>query len=266
MCQLMGLAFNMKVDAKFSFRGFRHRGKDNPDGWGIAYYSGNEAQVFKEQISAEESPIAINIVTSSNFESKIFIAHVRLTSRGSINYDNTHPFKRRLFKKDFVFAHNGTLYNYKNLSLKEFKPIGETDSEHAFCYILEKIKKLKITTWNKSNFDLLNQILKYEINKFGTFNCLMSDGDYLFCYFDKNGYNGLFYVERKSPFDKVKLMDEDFEINLAEEKHPDQKGFIVATSPLTNEKWEEFSPGNLYVFRNGEMVYPSDKKLNHLTK
>lgn len=256
MCELLGLAFNRKVDAKLSFRGFRHRGKSNPDGWGMAYYSGNEAHIFKEQISAEESELAVSIVTSSNFESKIFIAHVRRTSVGEIDYDNTHPFKRRLFNKDFVFAHNGTLHNYKNLSLNEFKPIGKTDSEHAFCYILEQIKNNRIASWNESGFNLLKNIL-LDINQLGSFNCLMSDGVNLFVYFDMDGYNNLMYLERKAPFEYVRLEDEDFEINLAEEKKLEQKGYLIASWPLTNEKWNSFSPGSLNVFRNGEMIYSS---------
>jgi len=37
-------------------------------------------------------------------------------------------------------------------------------------------------------------------------------------YFDKNGYNGLSFVRRQAPFSSVRLEDEDFEINLSEEK------------------------------------------------
>ena len=41
-------------------------------------------------------------------------------------------------------------------------------------------------------------------------------------------------ARRKAPFEKMKLEDEDFEINLAEEKSPDQQGYIIASKPLTN--------------------------------
>lgn len=106
------------------------------------------------------------------------------------------------------------------------------------------------------NFYWLHNKLK-DINNHGNFNCLISEGEYLFCYYDKNGYNGLCFVQRIAPFGTVHLLDEDFEINLAEEKEPSQRGFIIATKRLTDERWENFHPGELIVFRNGDMVFSS---------
>jgi glutamine amidotransferase len=51
------------------------------------------------------------------------------------------------------------------------------------------------------------------------------------------------------------MKDEDFEINLAEEKKPSQAGYVVATTPLTSENWTEFRPGELIVFRGGKKIY-----------
>ncbi|RKZ31304.1 hypothetical protein DRQ33_07190 [bacterium] len=31
----------------YLLRGFRHRGKSNPDGWGIAFYPDKTAQILK---------------------------------------------------------------------------------------------------------------------------------------------------------------------------------------------------------------------------
>jgi len=84
---------------------------------------------------------------------------------------------------------------------------------------------------------------------------MFSDGEYLFCYHDKDGYRGLCFVHRKPPYDKIKLMDEDWEINLAEEKRQEQTGYIIATEKLTDEIWQEFNPGELIVFKNGKMIY-----------
>ncbi|MFN3695708.1 MAG: class II glutamine amidotransferase, partial [Ignavibacterium sp.] len=53
----------------------------------------------------------------------------------------------------------------------------------------------------------------------------------------------------------VRLLDEDYEINLAEEKSPFQAGYIIASHPLTDENWLKFEPGKLKVFKGGEIVY-----------
>jgi len=86
-------------------------------------------------------------------------------------------------------------------------------------------------------------------------NVLFSEGKHLYVYRDHNGYNGLFMTERTAPFDTVSLEDEDWEVELAEEKNLSQRGFVIATRPLTNETWDEMKPGCLSVFKDGRRVY-----------
>ena len=266
MCELLGMSFNLSVRPSISFRGFRYRGKNNPHGWGIAFYPDESAQVIKEPIKAKESLLSKFLRDYREIKAKIFIAHVRYTSIGTKSHKNTHPFCRELNGVEYVFAHNGTLEDYKSLMLGRFKPIGETDSEHAFCYLLkcieEKEKTQKIAQWKKNDFDWLAEKLR-KINEYGSFNCIFSDGKHLFCYHDKNGYNGLCFFQRKPPYSKIRLLDEDWEINLAEEKRSEQTGFIVATRKLTNESWENFKFGELIVFKDGKMIYSNHRGVSN---
>ncbi|MCX7914449.1 MAG: class II glutamine amidotransferase, partial [Thermodesulfovibrionales bacterium] len=249
MCELLGMCFNKEVTPSISFRGFRQKGKLNYHGWGIAFYCDTAAAVYKEPLEANQSKLSEFLKDYQEIKSNIFIGHVRFASSGVKAYKNTHPFQRELNGRDFVFAHNGTLRGYRDrLKLGRFRPIGDTDSEYAFCYMLEMIEQEGIEFEGKKYFDLVARLI-IEINKFGTFNCLLSDGKHLFCYHDKDGYNGLSFVERKAPFPEIKLKDEDWHINLAEVKDIDQRGFIIATQPLTDEHWERFKPGELKVFR-----------------
>jgi len=257
MCELLGMSFNEPVEPTLSFRGFRHKGEYNPHGWGISFYQDKSAIVIKEEDKkANESDEAKKFIKNDlKINSKIFISHVRYASVGSSkNNHNTHPFKRELNGKEFVFAHNGTLYDYTDLETGRFETVGETDSEHAFCHILHRIENKAIQKWTQEDFLWLWEVLK-NINTYGTFNCIFSDGEHLFCYHDNNGYNGLCYVHRKSPFSEVRLIDEDFKINLAEEKRPSQKGYVIATEPLTNETWKDFAKGQLIVFKNGDIIF-----------
>ncbi|MEM1689123.1 MAG: class II glutamine amidotransferase [Candidatus Hadarchaeales archaeon] len=262
MCELLGMIFNQPVRPNLSFRGFRLRGEKNRDGWGIAYYPDESVQVIKEPIRAGESLLSEFIKDYPEIRSKIIIAHVRCTSGSPVTHKNTHPFQRELGGKEFVFAHNGTLHNYRALKIGRFRPVGETDSEHAFCHILASLESeieegsLDINNWSKGNFRWLHDKLR-EINSYGDFNCLMSDGEYLFCYHDMSGYSGLCFVRRKAPFCTVRLRDEDFEVNLDAEKDPSQRGFIIASRELTYERWKKFERGELIVFRNGDMVFSS---------
>lgn len=256
MCELLGMSFNQAVKPTVSFIGFRYRGESNPHGWGLAYYPDESVQVVKEPIKATGSTLSEFIKNYPQIKSKIFLAHVRYSSVGSKSYKNTHPFQRELNGQEFVFAHNGTLHNYNGLETGKFKPVGETDSEHAFCHILHCIEERNINQWTTEDFECLQNKL-IEINNLGNFNCIFSEGEYLFCYYDNNSYNSLCFVKRKAPFNIVHLKDEDFEINLSEEKDPSQKGFIIATKPITDEPWENYNPGELIVFRNGDIIFSS---------
>jgi glutamine amidotransferase len=184
MCELLGMVFNLPVRPNISFRGFRRRGKTNPHGWGIAFYPDESAQIIKEPIKAKHSLLSKFLQDYQEIKSKILVGHVRLTSVGIKSHKNTHPFQRELGGKDYVFAHNGTLTNYKNLELGRFNPIGETDSEHTFCYLLNLIETRGIKKWNNIGFDWLAEKLE-RINQYGNFNCIFSDGKFLFCYHDK---------------------------------------------------------------------------------
>lgn len=256
MCELLGMCFNTSVSPTISFRGFRHRGKNNPDGWGLGFYpDGRAGQIIKEPIEAPKSSLA-GFISKYPLKSKIFICHVRKAT-SAVAYRNTHPFLRELNGREYMFAHNGVLRQTYILKGR-FTPVGETDSELAFCYIMNKIAEKEINQWISEDYKWLAGILS-EINSDSSFNCLFSDGEQLFAYHDNHGYNGLCFRKRVSPYATIKLMDEDWSINLSEEKDPFQRGYIITTRKLTDEPWEPFLTGELIVFREGEIVFSSKR-------
>lgn len=256
MCELFGMSFNKPVSPNLSFRGFSKRGDRNPNGWGLAFYPDKAVQIMKEPIRARDSPLSDFLKDYDGISSDLFIAHVRITSAGSTSYRNTHPFQREVGGRDYVFAHNGTLRGYGDLVLGRFLPIGETDSEHAFCHIINSISARGVVEWTSEDYRWMSQLFK-DINSHGNFNCILSDGERLFCYHDANGYNGLKHMRREAPFERMRMMDEELEIDLQEQKDPTQRGFIISTRKLTDEEWVDFNPGELIVFSGGVIVYSS---------
>lgn len=249
MCELLGIAFNEPVTASIAFRGFRYRGRENRDGWGLAWFTNNEVQIRKEPAPASQSEQAKRLVEAKDIRSPIFIAHVRLKSRGECSYENTHPFQRTLRGAPVVFAHNGTLNGLQRP--RRLRPQGSTDSETAFCLLLEWMEDEDLSF---SDFVRIEEWLQW-FNKNGKMNLLFSDGQALFAYRDSSGYNSLYLTYREAPFSKIKLKDEDLEVDLAGEKKPSEKGFIIATNELTNEHWYELQEGRLLVVKGGEIVY-----------
>lgn len=266
MCDLLGLSFTTPVTAKISLDVFQQRGEMNPDGWGVAFYHDNRIQVIKEAEPAVDSRLFDFIEQYP--QSQTFITHVRRSTRGIRSYLNTHPFYRHLSsglsKREYAFAHNGTLLQQEKLKLKQFSPIGETDSEHAFCFILDAISDRRVEEWKNDDFQFIERLLRDFNDGENTINCIFSDGEHLFCYSDENDHNnGLRFVKQTHPFGRVELTNQDerfgrIDIQSDSTKTP-QNGYIISTRILTKELWSEFEGGELIVFKHGKIVYPTER-------
>ena len=55
MCELFGLCSAKKVNCNEILGTFFSHGETNPDGWGLAVFDGNSANIEREPISAAES-------------------------------------------------------------------------------------------------------------------------------------------------------------------------------------------------------------------
>lgn len=229
MCELMGLNFNEPVRCGFSLRGLRHRSESNPHGWGIGRYTGKDVVIIKEPKKSSVSELSKALENNRSFTSNIFIGHVRRTSGTGISEVNTHPFSHKFRGQDFMFAHNGTLDKNKFSFNSDFKPKGETDSELFMCALLFDIQHQGL---GFSDFEKIRDKL-HQYNKFGTMCLLFSEGEHLFAYRDINGKRDLCLNQRVGPYGTVIMEDEDFKIDLNEEKSVIQKGFIVATKKFT---------------------------------
>jgi predicted glutamine amidotransferase len=73
MCELLALGFNQPIRPALSFRGFRHRGARNRDGWGVARYDGPAAQVIKEPVTSEHSGLSEFIRDYDHFTSRPWV-------------------------------------------------------------------------------------------------------------------------------------------------------------------------------------------------
>ncbi len=267
MCDLLGLSFNIPITAKISLDIFQKRGAENPDGWGLAFYYNNRLQIIKEAQSAVDS--GLYDFMERYTQSQMIISHVRRSTRGVASYLNTHPFYRRLSqgskKREFSFAHNGTLTQLDRLNFEDFTPLGETDSEQAFCHILDALSKRSNTEWHESDFEFIENNLRELNDGKNTLNAIFSDGVHLFCYSDENDHNnGLRFAKQRAPFGTVKLVSHDNRLGSVDlssdpTETPNQSGYIISTRILTEGNWTEFYEGELIVFREGEIIYPKSR-------
>ncbi|MGD9668507.1 MAG: class II glutamine amidotransferase [Hyphomicrobiaceae bacterium] len=252
MCQLLGMNCNVPTDICFSFTGFRRRGggtDHHSDGWGIAFFEGKGVRSFLDPAPSAHSQIA-ELVRSYPIKSLNVVAHIRKSTLGPTSLENTHPFVREMWGRYWVFAHNGHLPKFKPELDGSFMPVGDTDSELIFCWLMQMLKQRFGSAPPSRNalFEALAD-LTLPLACTGIFNYLISNGDCLVAHCSTE----LAYIVRRAPFTEAHLKDEDVTVDFAEVTTPNDRVAVIATLPLTdNERWETMMPGSLWLFHEGE--------------
>ena len=250
MCQLLGMNCNTPTDVTFSFAGFAQRGgrtDHHADGWGIAFFEGRGVRLFVEPGAAAESPVA-ELIRRYPIKSRHVISHIRKATVGEVMLQNCHPFVRELWGRYWVFAHNGDLKDYAPRLHGHFRPVGDTDSEQAFCWLMQELAKAHASVPPVDELTRTLRELVPRVAAHGTFNFLLSNGEALWAHASTK----LCYIVRQHTFASARLADEDLSVNFAEHTTPDDRVAVVATTPLTrDEQWTHFEPGELKVFVDG---------------
>ncbi len=250
MCQLLGMNCNTPTDVTFSFAGFAQRGgrtDHHADGWGIAFFEGRGARLFIDTSAAFNSPIA-ELIRRYPIKSRNVISHIRKATVGQVALENCHPFMRELWGRHWVFAHNGDLKDYAPRLHGQFRPVGSTDSEQAFCWLMQELAKAHASVPPVAELTRTLRELLPQVARHGTFNMLLSNGEALWAHASTR----LCWLVRQHPFTSARLADDDLSVNFAEHTTPQDRVAVVATTPLTSdETWTPFGEGELKVFVDG---------------
>lgn len=253
MCQLLGMNCNVPTDICFSFTGFQARGgltDHHTDGWGISFFEGKGVRQFLDPKASAHSPVA-DFIRTYPIKSMNVIAHIRKATQGETKLENTHPFTRELWGRYWSFAHNGDLKNFAPVFNGHYRPVGNTDSESAFCYILQELQSE--FGENYPSRELLGEklhALTLELGGKGIFNFLLSNGEFMFAHCSTK----LAHIVRKAPFSVAQLKDEDVKVDFASVTTANDRVAVIATIPLTdNEQWTVHTPGTLLFFADGEL-------------
>lgn len=250
MCQLLGMNCNVPTDIVFSFEGFHRRGGltgEHADGWGIAFFEEDGWRVFLDPEPSSTSKVA-RFVRDYPIKSRSVIAHIRKATQGKVSLANTHPFRRELWGSEWIFAHNGNLANPPNCSGLRFQPIGNSDSEQAYCWLLDQIARSFPSAPDAAALYPVLKRLTTQLAESGPLNFLLGWNDILYAHCSTQ----LWYVLRQAPFAVGHLADADLTLDFSQVTALDDRVAVIATQPLTdNEQWTAFQPGELLMFRDG---------------
>src|SRR5205823_6739479 len=138
---------------------------------------------------------------------------------------------------------NGTLPHVRRLKLCVEEPLGETDSEHAFCWMLERIRDAFPGGYPKDQRRLWRLVAELggQLGAEGKFNFLLADGRHLYA---RCGTK-LCYIIRQAPFGRATLRDAELEIDFRAVTTEQDRVAVVSTEPLTRgEAWQQGTPAS----------------------
>ena len=251
MCQLLGMNCATPTDITFSFTGFAARGggtDHHADGFGIAFYENRGSRCFLDNAPCCQSPVA-ELIKRYPIKSRNVIAHIRKATQGALELENCHPFVRELWGRHWLFAHNGDLKSFAPTLRGDYLPIGQTDSERAFCFMMEGLRA-RFGTREPDDRELFAAVadMTTDLTRYGVFNFLLSNGRCMMAHCSTS----LTYIVRAWPFQVAHLVDTDVAVDFANITARGDCVAVITTKPLTdNETWTAFQAGELMMFVDG---------------
>lgn len=283
MCELFAMSSRFPTSVGFSLEALARRGgHDGPhkDGWGVAYFEEHDVFLLRESSPAAESGL-VRFMEANGPPSKLVLSHIRLATQGEPALRNTQPFQREMAGRAHVFAHNGDLENVRDLHRLEsdrFVPVGDTDSEHAFCCLMHGL----IPLWHasadmvpsvESRLEVIAEFAA-SLRPLGSFNFVYADGDTLFVHAHRRRQDdgetrppGLHLLVRSSEQKAIDLSESGIMLSPFA-----QQMALVASVPLTDdEPWETIDEGDIIALKQGRIharrraKYASGRKVRDQT-
>ncbi len=267
MCELLGMSSLRSTQLALSFQALAaHSGgaSTTRDGWGVAFYQGNDVALFREPVAASDSPL-VHFLRSQGPDTSLALSHIRHATRGACSLANTQPFVRALGGRTHVFAHNGDLPGVAgaaNLTFDHYTPVGTTDSEHAFCSLLERLHGL----WHAAvtpppfaqRWSVISQFAA-DLCQLGPANFLYSDGEVLFAH----GHRRI-QADGRIAAPGLWLWsclcadpDEPVRARGVTVAPGFQEMVLFASVPLTDEPWRALGEGELVAVSAGRLISSS---------
>lgn len=253
------------ANASFSLEEFSKHGgltDNHKDGWGIAYYRGRDVQIIREPEPAYESA-QLQFVKNRKIESTMIISHIRKATLGETALRNNQPFSRELKGRMHTFIHNGMcpdIMTKASLDTSSYHPVGETDSEYAFCVLMMNMNALYSAKNRQPSLEeklaLVSEFAN-RIRPMGPANFIYSDSEHLFCHGDRRKHAdsvkppGLYFTRRSCKTSPKSVQTKGLSIVTTANS---QDIVLVASVPLTDEKWHAFEQGEILVLKDGEVI------------
>lgn len=266
MCELLALSCLYPARLTTSLTGLASRAQKavsrNRDGWGAAFYQGTDVALYRDTSSADQSP-QVPWLEAHGPETTLSMAYIRHATQGLVELANTGPFIRELNGRMRLFAHNGNLVGIRNQydsGRWRHHPVGETDSEFAFCLLLETLAALEDGCKTLPPVDKRLATLATlfgELRELGPANFLYADSQTLFVHADRRFQPSTGKVEPPALY--LRLCDSEQSPELLDHTVPGsialgQRVALLSSVPLNDKPWQPLAEGEILAIEAGKIV------------
>jgi glutamine amidotransferase len=193
------------------------------------------------------------------------LSHIRKATQGRPRLPNCQPFQRELGGQMHAFAHNGDLDATRlrvAQTIGNFRPVGDTDSELAFCALLERLRAPWLATDGTPALELRLDLVRAfaeALRVLGPANFLYTDGDVMFVHGHRRTQSdgtmaspGLHSLSRRCAGEPAAY---DVPGLAIEHSNGEQQVMLVASVPLSTEPgWHALGEGEVLALRDGGVV------------
>lgn len=238
MCELFGFTSEREYDLRGYLTEFYSHSIRHPHGWGLATYQNKKLNITAEPVCADKSKILGGIIEKLPPQNNL-IGHIRLATVGSLDISNCHPFVRTdSSKRQWVLAHNGTIFSGMTLLKYNDLQQGNTDSERILMFFIDEINKAieqnGAPLSSEQRFKVVDSAIA-SITKRNKVNLILFDGEQ---YYVHTNMRETLYVKKESG------------------------AATFATVTYDDEGWEELPLCTPLVFKSGELIYTGHNHKN----
>lgn len=228
MCELFGLTGPDDITVNEYLKTFASHSIAHPNGWGIAVLNGKQVSIEKEPVAAYRSSYLKERLKTPLTASSM-MAHIRLATRGHMEYENCHPFiKKDISGRTWTFMHNGTIFDCPLMDKFVYTQSGQTDSERILLYFIEQINnktaQLGRPLKDRERFETIDRAVQ-DITYHNKVNFMLYDGNVFYVH---QNLEGTMFVKRID------------------------RSLLFATVPLDCKEWEPVELCQLKAFKNGK--------------
>jgi transglutaminase-like putative cysteine protease/predicted glutamine amidotransferase len=261
LSELLAMSFDADAAPVVRFQdpeATRAPGEPRLYGWGMGWYPQSErgAAVTKDPSSAGGEALG----DSKRFRSTLFLCHLRGHDRPRTQQD-AQPFVRSYGGRQWIFAHDGDLdYGWaERLPLSDdpaFEPLGRTDSEYAFCWLLSQLYARRVRSLGGVDPEVLRGWL-VSLNEHGSLNLILSDGDLLLVFRGRGGSRGVYCTRRVPPHSGTHLASPAVHVDLDDPADLNRTSIVFSSLPLSQNEWLPLEEQQMVLVRRGSVVWDS---------